>query len=205
MIYLDHAATSPLLPEVAAAMAEWVGVPANPSSIHGAGRRAAAALDRARDEVARLVERDPAGIVFVSGATEGNHLAIRGVAPRRVAVSGLEHPSVRAAVAATGATVVELSVEPTGVVALPPSLDVDLVALQWVNHELGTVQPVHALRGCAGRAWVHVDAAQAAGRVALGGLDADSVVVSAHKLGGPVGIGAVSLRGGEPFPALFGG
>jgi cysteine desulfurase len=204
VIYLDHAATSPVLAEVADAMAAWVGVPANPSSVHGFGRRAAAAVDRARDEVAALLGRDPAGVVFGSGATEANHTAIRGFARLgavRVLASPLEHPSVEGALIEAGVAVARLEVGSDGIVRVPARIDADLVVLQAVNHEIGTVQPVRAFGGVR----LHVDATQAAGRIDLHGIDADSVAISAHKIGGPVGVGALSLRDGAVFPGLLTG
>lgn len=209
MIHLDHAATSPLLPEVRDAMAPWFGVPANPSSVHTSGRAAAAALDRARADVAALLGRDPAGIVFGSGATEANHTGIRGMATRgarRFAAAAIEHPSVHGALA--GLAVHRLPTGSDGVVSLADlPEDTDVVVLMAANHETGVLQPVaDAARWVRQRGrWLHVDATQAAGRCALDGLDADAVTLSAHKLGGPVGIGALSLRSGEPFPALIGG
>lgn len=210
MIHLDHAATSPLLPEVAEAMAPWLGVPANPSSVHASGRAAAAALDRARDEVAALFGRDPAGIVFVSGATEANHTGIRGLralGALRFAAAAIEHPSVHGALAATGAGVHVLPTGADGVVRLSLPDDVDAIVLMAANHETGVLQPIReaATRARARGARLHVDATQAAGRIDLEGLDADVVTASAHKLGGPVGTGVLSLRTGEPFPALMGG
>lgn len=198
MIYLDHAATSPLLPEVRAAIEPWLGVPANPSSVHAAGRAAAMAVERAREAVGALLGRDPAGIVFCSGATEANHLGIRGWKAARILASPIEHPSAEAALA--GAEIARLPIDRRGVVE-PASTDADLVVCLAVSHEIGTVQPIRALRGRR----LHVDATQAAGRIDLRGLDADSVVISGHKLGGPAGVGALSLRDGGPFPALLTG
>jgi cysteine desulfurase len=230
VIYLDHAATSPLLPEVAEAMREWLGVPANPSSVHAAGRRAAAAVDRARVEVAALLDRDPAGIVFGSGATEANHAAIRGfveLGARRVLVSPVEHPSVYGALeraassASSGPAAIQwtrMDIGPDGITRVPdpdpssasglrePGAAADLVVLMAVNHEIGTVQPVRSVAEVLRPgARLHVDATQAAGRIPLQGLPADSIALSAHKLGGPVGVGALSLRDGAPFPALLTG
>jgi cysteine desulfurase len=212
MVYLDHAATSPLLPEARAAMEPWWGVPANPSSVHAAGRRAAAAVDRARDEIGAVVGRDPAGIVFCSGATEANHAAIRGVAarlgrPGRAFASPIEHPSVAAALRDAGFAVELLPVDAGGVVQVPDRLEADLVCVMAVNNEIGVAQPLarlaHAAR--AGGAWLHVDATQGLGKLDLEGVEADSLAFTAHKLGGPVGTGALSLRDGAPFPAFVTG
>lgn len=210
MIHLDHAATSPLLPEVQDAMRPWLGVPCNPSSVHRSGRAAAAALDRARAEVAALLDRDPAGIVFLSGATEANHTGIRGLAARgarQFAAAAIEHPSVHGALAATGLPLHELPTGPDGIVQLVLPDAVDALLLMAANHETGVLQPVReaAARMRARGGSLHVDATQALGKIDLHGLDADVITASAHKLGGPVGTGVLSLRDGAPFPALMGG
>ncbi len=214
MIYLDHAATSPMLDEVRDAMWPWLGRPANPSSVHRAGQTAFAALERARAEVAAMVGADPSGVVFTSGATEANHLFLRGAFTARdgrLVTSSIEHPCVRAAaeaLAAAGVPVEHLAVDADGVTtlhALPP--DTAVLSLMAANHETGVRQPVGGARSAADLvgAWLHVDASHAAGRVDLSAIDADGLVFSAHKLGGPVGIGALVLRDGGAFPPLFAG
>jgi cysteine desulfurase len=216
-IYLDHAATSPLLPEVLDAMRPWLGAPGNPASVHAAGRAAAAAVERAREQVAALLGRDPAGIVLCSGATEANHAAIRGLAAlgaRAFAASAIEHPSVHGALeACAGGRRIALPVGPDGAVDLGPAAGLDegdAIALMAANHETGAVQPVaEAARIAAERgARLHVDATQAAGKLALLPelvARAHTVAISGHKLGGPVGAGALSLPDGGPFPALLTG
>jgi cysteine desulfurase len=232
-VYLDHSATSPLRPEVMEAMRPWLGAPANPASAHALGRAAAAAVERAREQVAALVGGRPDGVVFTSGATEANHQAIAGAAALRegrVWVSAVEHPCVQAAAARLaehGREVGLLPVGEDGVVRLERQPG-GVVALLAVQHETGVVQPLEQLRawreagadlspleaprprllrpdGGARTPWVHVDATQAAGRIALSLGWADSVALSAHKIGGPAGIGALVLRDGEAFPALFPG
>jgi len=210
VIYLDHASTTPMLPEVKAAILPWLGRPANPSSIHAHGRAAAEAVERARAEVASLLERDPSGIVFTSGATEANHLALRGLAAkgaRRFAVSGMEHPSVLGALDAAGVEKVPLEVGRDGVARIDIPAGTDVVVLQAVNHETGVPQPIGEALAAARRvgAALHVDAAQACGKVPVDLGAVDAVVVSAHKIGGPVGVGAVSLRDGIGFPPLLTG
>ncbi len=206
MTYLDHAATSPLLPSVREAMAAWWDQPLNPSSVHAAGQRAAAAVERAREQVAEALGRPPSGVVFTSSATEANHQAIRGHAAqgaRTVAVSGLEHPCVAGAIAGGGLEVRPLPVGASGRAEVAGA-KADLCCLMAVNHETGVVQDVASARGVAPR--LHVDASAALGRC-LPDLwaAADSVVASAHKIGGPVGVGVLSLTSGEPFPALLTG
>lgn len=208
MIYLDHAATTPTLAEVRDAMAVWSGIPANPSSVHGLGQRAAAAVERAREQVAALLGRPSSGIVFTSGATEANHQALRGLAAgaRSVAVSQLEHPSVLGAIRASGLELIAVDVDVSGRAAVPEPC-ADVLCLMAANHETGIVQDLGAADRWmrAGRA-VHVDATQAAGKLAPERLASFTTVsVSAHKLGGPMGVGALSLSSGAPFPPLLTG
>lgn len=210
MIYLDHAATSPLLDEVRDAMAPWWGVPANPSSAHAAGQRAAAAVERARAQVAALLERPPAGIVFTSGATEANHQALVGAArsgARTVALGALEHPSVHGAVAQAGLVPTALQTQVTGQVRVPEAPNADALCLMAANHETGVEQDLEAAaRWAQAGSWWHCDATQALGKLPSSRLvAARSVAASAHKLGGPVGVGVLSLLDGRAFPALFEG
>ncbi len=205
-VYLDHNATSPLLPEVATAMEPWLGSPANPASVHRLGQAAAVAVERARHQVAALLDRDPAGIVFTSGATEANHHALWGLAQlgaRTVGVSAIEHPCVEAAVDRSGLRPVPLSVGSEGRIDLTSATEpVDLWVCMAANHETGVVQDVDA---AIARGPTHVDATQGAGRVPLTLGKARTVALSSHKLGGPGGMGALSLTDGGPFPAWLGG
>jgi cysteine desulfurase len=212
VIHLDGNAGWATLPEAREAMLPWLGVPANPSSPHRFGQVAAAALDAARADIAAWLGRPPEGVVFTSGATEANHLGLVGLAggagEGTVAIGAGEHPCVHAAAVRTGRPVLSLPLCPEGRVHLG-GLDEKVVgiALQAVSHETGVVQPVGEAAAWARShgAFLHVDAAQAAGRLDLCGLEADAVVVSGAKIGGPVGIGVLSLRVGGPFPALFPG
>jgi len=211
LIYLDHNATSPLLPEVRAAMDPWWGVPANPASAHRAGQAAMAAVEQAREHVARLMGGVPEGVVFCSGATEANHIHLRAryaMNPGPIWVSALEHPCVQGALDAVQAPKYALPVNPLGQVVLPADTrDAVGVVLMAAHHETGVLQPVNALKAHAeaGRFWVHVDATQAAGKVPLSLGWAQGVTLSSHKLGGPGGMGALLLQDGEPFPPLFPG
>ncbi|HLK92819.1 MAG TPA: tRNA 2-thiouridine(34) synthase MnmA [Polyangia bacterium] len=223
-IYLDHNATTPLRPEVLEAMAAALrDLPGNPSSPHGPGRAARAAVEESRAEVAALVGAMPEEIVFTSGGTEGNDLAIRGLlrgrrgtpARPQVVTSPLEHPSVRGATGAADAAVTLLPVGPDGGIdpaALRAALrpDTALVTLALANHELGSVYDVAALAALAHErgALFHTDAVQAAGKIAVdvAALGVDALTISAHKIHGPKGVGAVFLRRSAPFePAGQGG
>ena len=223
MIYMDHNASTPVRPEALAAMrAGLEDLHANPSSLHREGQRARAALEHARAQVAALVGAAPAEVVFVSGGTEGDHDGVVGAAwalesrGRRVAVSALEHHAVHGAAAVLarlGFAVEHLAsgadgrVDPGAIAALPP--DTTLVSLMLANNETGVIQPVAELaaRARARGLRVHCDAVQAAGKIPVdvGVLGVDYLVISAHKLGGPKGIGALILRDGAPCEPLFRG
>ena len=211
--YLDYNSGAPARPAVVLAMAEALGEAGNPSSVHAFGRRARKRLEDARASVAALVSADPARVIFTSGGTEANCLVLTGCGRQRVLVSAIEHPSVKAAV--SGEIV---PVDADGILnlaALEDLLAADsrpaLVSVMLANNETGIVQPVAAAAAVARRfgALVHCDAAQAAGRlpVSVSELDVDFLTLSAHKLGGPAGIGAL-VAGKSDFslaPMLQGG
>ena len=211
--YLDWNATAPLRPTAAAAIGTALGCCGNPSSVHRRGRLAREAIESARAEIAALVAASPEDVVFVSGGTEANHLALRGCGRERVLVSAVEHDSVRRAVPAAE----PVPVDRDGVVdldALDGLLSADvrpaLVSVMLANNETGVVQPVSAVAALARahRALFHCDAVQAAGkmRLDLDGIDADLVTLSAHKLGGPPGVGALVARDTvDLLPMLRGG
>jgi len=223
-VYLDHAASSPLLPEVAEAMAAVQFLPGNPGSLHASGRRRRAALEEARESVAADLGASPIEVVFTSGGTEGDNIAVLGGLAARAAsepsrdavvVSAIEHPAVLSAARLSGGEVRVAPVAPSGLLdldALAPLLDerVAVASVMWVNNETGSIQPVAevARRARAVGAWAHADGVQAVGHVpvdfAASGLDLLSF--TAHKLGGPVGIGALlARRDVAPRPLTAGG
>lgn len=218
-IYLDHNATTPVAPEVREAMLPFLGGSfGNPSSMHRHGREARRAVDAARAQVARFLNASPAEIVFTSGGTEGNNLALRGCGvldgPRRVVTTAVEHPAVlepfrRAEKGGTPVTWLRVDgdgrLDEDGLTAAlreGPSL----ISAMWANNETGVVFPVGvlAVRAKAAGCLVHSDAVQAAGRLPLDmrKVPVDYLALSGHKLYAPKGVGALFVRRGAPLEAL---
>lgn len=216
--YLDFNASAPLRPAARAAMLAAHDAIGNPSSVHAEGRRARAIIDTARDEVAALIGAKPSEVVFTSGATEANNCVIA-AGWEAICVAAIEHDSVLAPARAGGAKIIALPVDRDGVIDLPAVADAlahaaasggrALLSVMLANNETGVIQPVAQAAELA-RAYglsLHVDAVQGPGRlpVNFAELGADTLVVSAHKLGGPRGVGALIVRDGVELPALIKG
>lgn len=227
MLYLDHAATTPVRDDVVEAMAPFLRERfGNPSSHHTVGERAADALDDARARVAAVVGMRPGDVVFTSGGTEANNLAIKGVAvaaqlrrgaPVHVVTTPIEHESVLRScdhlARVHGAEVTRLPVSATGVVdpadvAAALRESTALVTIGYANNEIGTVQDAEAIAAvtAAARVPLHLDAVQAAGWLPLSGTGADALSIAGHKIGAPQGTGVLAIRGRIPLePLLHGG
>ncbi len=230
-MYLDHAATTPMRPEAIEAMTAELARLGNPSSLHAAGRRARRVAEESRETLAQALGAEPRAIIFTSGGTEADNLAVKGLywsrraedpTRRRVLVSAAEHHAVLDSAGwlgeHQGADVQYLPVDAVGRVqpaTLRRALEQDpgsvaVVAVMWANNEVGTVQPIAELAAVAHEHGIpfHSDAVQAIGQLPVDFADSglDAMAVSGHKLGGPLGVGALVLqRGVIPTPVLHGG
>jgi cysteine desulfurase len=229
--YLDHAATTPMLAEVVDVLTEQLRQPGNPSSLHGSGRAARRVVEEARESIARELHARPSDVVFTSGGTEADNLGVRGIFearrasdPRRTRIlaPAIEHHAVLDTVqwlaAHEGAKVDAVAVDAAGRLDLDDlrrrldtdSDDVALVSCMWANNEVGTVQPIADIVAAAHAhdIPVHSDAVQAVGHVPVDfdAVGLDAMTITAHKLGGPVGVGALLVRREvDVAPQLHGG
>ncbi|MEV8250728.1 cysteine desulfurase family protein [Microbacterium sp. NPDC076768] len=225
MLYLDHAATSPVRPEVLEAMRPYLtGVFGNPSSHHTAGEAAASALEDARARVARVLGMRTGDVVFTAGGTEANNLAVKGIVlaalasgRRHLVTAPIEHESIlESADYLRRFHSVEVTMVPVDrdgritadAVAAALRADTALVSIGQANNEIGTIQDTNAVAAVTRAAGVplHLDAVQSAGWLPLGALGAEAVSIAGHKLGTPKGIGALAVRGRVPLePLVHGG
>ncbi|MFP3966187.1 cysteine desulfurase family protein [Actinomadura fulvescens] len=231
MTYLDHAATTPMRPEAIAAMTAELGELGNPSSLHAVGRRARRVVEESREIIAEAFDARPSEVIFTSGGTEADNLAVKGIfwarrgadpARTRVLAAAIEHHAVLDTVQwladHEGAKIEWLPCDELGRVG-PETLraaiganpgDVALVTVMWANNEVGTVQPVAELAAIAREHDIpfHTDAVQAAAHLPVGfaASGAHALALSGHKLGGPLGVGVLLLgKGVDPVPVLHGG
>jgi cysteine desulfurase len=227
MAYLDHAATTPMLPEALDAYVAAAGEVGNPSSLHAAGRGARRLVEESRERIAAVLGARPSEVIFTSGGTESDNLATKGLfwaapARNRVLASAVEHHAVLDAAewleSHEGADVDWLPVAPSGHIDVPLYRDllvshrdeIAVISAQWANNEVGTIQPVFEMAALAAEAGIpfHTDAVQAVGQIPVdfAASGAAALTVSGHKLGGPVGVGALLLgRDVECTPLLHGG
>jgi cysteine desulfurase len=210
-IYLDYNSTSPLHPIVKASIIESLELWGNSSSIHTHGRQIRKGVEEARQTLCKPVKASPEELYWTSGGTEANNTIIKTFAHERVFYSAIEHPCVKTS-APQGQSI---PVDPSGQVdlnALERMLKIPfngktLVSVMWANNETGVIQPIKEVISLAKShgAWVHSDAVQGWGKIPLSFEGLDYMSISAHKIGGPLGVGAMFVKKGSPFIPLMDG
>lgn len=211
-IYLDYAATSPMLPEVKTAMCEVMDMQVahqlgNASSLHNVGHRAQVLIEDAREKIARLINADPTEIIFTSGGSEANNTVMEIFRGQKIAVSSVEHPSVLESAKARAGELQILDVDEWGKIVGEPK-EVKLTSVMLANNELGTLQDIAELRRRYKHGFFHTDATQALGKIHIDikELGVDFATFSAHKIGGPIGVGVLYVKNGAPYkPLILGG
>ena len=214
MIYLDSAATAPLLPEVRAAMHhaidEFYG---NASALHTPGHLAKTTIEAAREKLAALIHADPSEIIFTSGSTESNNTVINSFRDQTIATSTIEHESIINATRTLASDFIPLEVDKNGEVCYNENIwskRPALISITLASNELGTIEPLEfwSKKAHSHGALIHSDMTQALGKIPIDikKLGVDYATFSAHKIGGPIGVGALYVKKGSPFtPLMIGG
>ena len=215
MIYLDHAATTPMLDCVKQKMHETIDLElGNASALHSPGQYASRLIQEARENVARLINADPSEIIFTSGGSESNNTVMHTFASQDIAISAIEHPSAIEAAKVYAKHVEYIPVDQWGRISIQhlPS-NFQLISVMMANNELGTLEPIQEIaqyyrQNAASHTYIHTDATQALGKIHIDvkALDVDYLTCSAHKIGGPLGIGLLYIKKGSPItPLIYGG
>lgn len=212
MTYLDHAATTPLLSAVRQKLHQLIDLDlGNASSLHSTGQNSSRLIEEARSHVAKLINAQPEEVIFTAGGSESNNMVINTFAGQELAVSSIEHPSVLEAARARASELKIIPVDHCGRISVSslPS-NAKLISVMMANNELGTLEPIRELAAKAHQngARFHTDATQALGKIRIDvkELDVDYLTCSAHKIGGPLGVGMVYAKMGAPLtPLIYGG